>query len=180
MKSLILAITLTVGLFGFVGTASAQYRDPHANMVNDWYRRYFGRNAEPNGLASHVPPLHAGTDPDFVEAGIVGSIEYYQRAGSTPEGFILSMYRDVLGSAPTKSEMRHWLNRFVHSENRHAFAHQFLRENRVPASDPFLTFPAPGFSQPVYVPRPHELRDSRYYGTPRFRPGSWFDIRDHR
>src|SRR5262245_59977618 len=55
--------------------------------------------------------LDAGEAPELVLSGILGSDEYYRRAGSTPRGFVQRLFRDVTGRAPSAREVSYWAGR---------------------------------------------------------------------
>src|SRR5262249_48862733 len=78
--------------------------------------------------------------PVLVEAAILSSPEYFRRNGGTPEGFVLGLFRDVLGRPPTPPEMNFWMN-LVLSESRARVAVRFLRDRAAvfprPAPAPF-------------------------------------------
>jgi autotransporter-associated beta strand protein len=66
-------------------------------QVNDSYRRYLHRDADPVGLNAFVGLLQSGGTLDDLAAILVGSPEYYQaRSGNTNEGFLTAMYQDIL------------------------------------------------------------------------------------
>ncbi|HLJ96534.1 MAG TPA: DUF4214 domain-containing protein, partial [Gemmataceae bacterium] len=86
------------------------YGDP-SSLVDYWYRTYLGRQADPSGLASWTAQLNQGTPADEVLATILGSPEFYTKAGSTPEGFITLLFMDILHRSPTPSELNFWVRR---------------------------------------------------------------------
>lgn len=73
-------------------------------QVNQLYQAYFGRPADPAGLATWLQVLTnitqfapPGTNPvEFVKAQLLGSPEYFQRHGSTNQGFLTAIYLAVL------------------------------------------------------------------------------------
>jgi hypothetical protein len=105
-----------------------QYGDRSAERtVARWYERYLGRPMDPYAR-TWVEALASGQDPDQVLSGILGSDEYYRRAGGTPGAFINRLYRDVAGRRPTPGEVRHWLREF-HSSSRGDIAYAILTRN---------------------------------------------------
>jgi hypothetical protein len=79
--------------------------DPAVELVQSFYQRYLGRQAEPSGLQYWVTVLHQGQTPANVLASILGGDEYYLKRGSTPQGFVRGLYKDVLGRDPRPEEM---------------------------------------------------------------------------
>jgi autotransporter-associated beta strand protein len=67
--------------------------------VEALYEKLLGRQADPSGLSLAVGFLEAGGSYFQLEATLVGSPEYYQRAGGTNSGFLTSLYQDALGRA---------------------------------------------------------------------------------
>jgi len=130
MKRFILAAGIAVLLSPL--TASAQpgygrggYNDAPEQMVRDWYSRFLGR--APDGQSSvWVEAVRSGQQPEAVLGQILGSSEYYMRAGSTPQGFVRRLYTDLTGRPPGPGETRNWLNRMYQSD-RQDVAYQMLQ-----------------------------------------------------
>jgi hypothetical protein len=85
--------------------------DGATRLVRSWYRDFLGREPDPSGLRTHGTALRQGHPPEVVLAGILGSDEYYQRAGRRSEGFIRALFLDLAGRRPTPAELRHWRQR---------------------------------------------------------------------
>ncbi len=81
--------------------SSPEYR---TDQVQAAYQALLGRAADSQGLADGVQFLEMGGTPEQLQAAIMGSPEYYQRAGSTDSGFVTAIYHDVLGRPPTTDE----------------------------------------------------------------------------
>jgi hypothetical protein len=71
--------------------------------VDDNYRRFLGRPADPTGLAAFT-----GLPEAPLQALLLGSAEYFARAGGTNVGFLRALYRDVLGRELDASGERSW------------------------------------------------------------------------
>jgi hypothetical protein len=137
-------------LFLAPATVNAQaYGDP-SSLVDYWYRTYLGRPAD-SGLTFWVNHLQQGDPPDSVLAGILGSDEYYKRAGGTPDGFVGLLFRDIVKRQPSPSEMDFWVRR-QYTEDRQSVADEILTQNPgvwvgasppvgVPASPPVIVNP---------------------------------------
>jgi hypothetical protein len=74
--------------------ASSEYR---GRAVDQFYQTLLGRSADLGGLNSWLGSLQSGSSLDQVKAGILGSDEFFTRAGGTPQGFLTTLYQDVLG-----------------------------------------------------------------------------------
>jgi Domain of unknown function (DUF4214) len=137
----LLAATVAGLLFLTAGTARAQ--DP-AQLVQSWYEKYLGREADPGGLAVWTQQLET-LGPAQAEAGVLASDEYYARHGSSPVGFVEGLYADVLGRTPSADEVDNWVSRLmVDGGNRAQLAQEFLA-----AAQPELTGQG-GTPAPVY------------------------------
>jgi hypothetical protein len=82
----------------------------HLQAVGDLFARLLGRQADSAGLNTFSSFLDAGGTQTQVEAAILGSQEYYDRAlqhsGPDPLGahhFLNAIYEDVLGRPPDES-----------------------------------------------------------------------------
>jgi hypothetical protein len=86
------------------------YPDRPDDLVRSWYRRFLGR--EPDPMAGvWTNELRSGQDPNAVLATILGSDEYYTRAGSTPDGLVRTLFQDLTGRPPSPQEMASWTRR---------------------------------------------------------------------
>jgi len=87
--------------------------DPMA-LVNSWYAKYLNRQPDP--YASYWGGLlQQGQAPEQVLSQILGTQEYYDKGGDTPEGFLQTLYQDVVGRAPAPQEMGYWLPRMAYT-----------------------------------------------------------------
>jgi hypothetical protein len=148
-------------------------QDPNVQLVDSWYRHYLGRPVDQTGLQTWLPQLAAGNP----QAGILGSIEYYNRQGGTPQGFITGLYGDVLSRQPDANEVQGWVFRLQQmGGDRIALSDEFLRS----AVAELNTRAAPGFQAvaPQIVTQPVIVR----YAQPAYVYGStWLGrgIRSH-
>jgi hypothetical protein len=58
-------------------------------------------------------------------SAILGSPEYYSKCGSTPEGFLTTLFQDLLGRAPTSREFANW-RRYLDYESNQEVAYAVL------------------------------------------------------
>lgn len=84
------------------------------SLVQGWYRHFLNREPDA-GAARWVNALQQGQPPESVLSQILGSREYYAKGGYTREGFINTIYRDVIGRPPTAGEMNFWLPRLAYT-----------------------------------------------------------------
>src|SRR5262249_40060503 len=112
----------------------------------NWYRQFLNRDADPSGMAAWTDSLRGGNPPEAVLGTILASDEYYRKAGYTPEGFVQSLYRDVVGRYPTREEFSYWLQR-TNAEGRQSAATALLAQYPQVWQGPFYS---PGAPPAVY------------------------------
>lgn len=90
---------------------SEEYRE---HLVTCLYETLLGRAPDAGGLqffANQLANMGVGTghfDESVVVSELVGSDEYFVRAGNTAQGFVDAMYRDLLGRQPDSRGERFW------------------------------------------------------------------------
>jgi len=93
--------------------------------VRNWYQHYLNREPDQSGLVAWTDSLRSGNHPALVLASILGSDEYFAKAGNTREGFVRTLFLDVAGREPTRRELGYWVNRLSVETNRDV-AYAFL------------------------------------------------------
>lgn len=91
-------------------SASDEWAGSRADQL---YRAVLGRPSEPAGRAHWVGRIAAGHRLEAVAAFLYGSDEYYGLSGSTPAGFVESVYTGILGRAPDDDGRRYWVERLA-------------------------------------------------------------------
>jgi uncharacterized repeat protein (TIGR01451 family) len=95
---------------------SAEYKEHYVSSV---YQIFLGRAPDAAGLAywtnqmgnPGTPGEHGGAaDEKYVLSAVLGSDEFYQHAGATPQGWINALYEDLLGRAADSGGMTFWQN----------------------------------------------------------------------
>lgn len=122
----ILIVAAAAALCCAPAARAEDYGDPD-RLVDYYYRTYLGRAPDPSA-APWVDQLRRGAAPDSVLASILGSDEYYQRAGSTAEGFMRTLFSDVLGRLPTGRERDSFVRR-QYTVSRKDLAYELLTQN---------------------------------------------------
>src|SRR5262249_15080786 len=74
--------------------SSPEYR---AKALTDIYRAILKREPDAGGLNSFLGFLASGGTLNQVRALLLGSVEYFQKQGSTIDGFLTALYQDALG-----------------------------------------------------------------------------------
>jgi hypothetical protein len=143
----------------------------HTELVQSWYLRYLGRQADPCGLNHWVKHLRCGERPEEVEALILASDEYYHRNGCTPEGFVNGLYRDILGRSACPQEVHSWACQLHQCGCRKKLACNFLRASRYELAQRASVFEAPGYAPvPRFAPAPEYAPAPRYVPAPEYPP----------
>jgi hypothetical protein len=93
--------------------------------VNDLYLKYLGRTADPSGLASSVALYQSGGQ-EAVIANLVGSDEFYAKAGGTNDSFLAVLYQSVLGRPIDPTGQADFLRQFAFGVSRDMMVRQLL------------------------------------------------------
>ena len=95
-------------------------------IVTPAYQRYLGRGPDPSGLAYWVDQMqnHALTD-ERLEAGFIGSPEFYAHAGGTDPGWVDAMYEGLLGRTADPTGETYWLGQLAGGAARADVAYGF-------------------------------------------------------
>lgn len=104
-------------------TSSDEYR---IRMIRSAYRQYLGRNPESAGQAAWLAAMRSGMHIEDMQARILASPEVYARAGGTDRDWVASLYRTVLGRAPSAAERDGWTAHLASGSSRIGVARGFL------------------------------------------------------
>jgi Hint domain/Domain of unknown function (DUF4214) len=86
-------------------TSTEAYED----LVKSWFGQFFGRVPNASEIDQYTGQLIAGATEETVQAGLLGSVEFYQDAGGTDAGFVAALFRDVLDRSPAAAETNSWV-----------------------------------------------------------------------
>ena len=75
-------------------------------QVDQWYRQYLRRPVDADGLRDWAVKLRNGRPWEEVLGGILGSKEYFVARGGTNPRYVRGLYRELVGRAPSNSEVR--------------------------------------------------------------------------
>ena len=99
----------------------------HADRsVTGAYREYLGRTPDAAGLAAHASAVERGVSPEWVDASILGSNEYFGRQGSGNIPYVQALYRDVLGREADSAGLEAHVAALARGATRTDVAHAFL------------------------------------------------------
>ncbi|HUX71475.1 MAG TPA: DUF4214 domain-containing protein, partial [Cellulomonadaceae bacterium] len=104
-------------------TSSTEYR---SGLITGSYQHYLGRTPDPAGLGFWLGKMSSGWTISQMESGFIASAEYYAKAGSTPAGWVTTLYADVLGRTAGPSEVAFWTGQLAGGASRSQVAMGFL------------------------------------------------------
>jgi hypothetical protein len=104
----------------------------HHALVESWYQLYLRRPSDPAGLRNYLDLLRRGVAPEDVQAGMLGSEEYYQLHGNRQRPWVAALYADVLDPSPTPREIQGWIQTLGRNGgSRERTAAEFLRSAKL-------------------------------------------------
>ncbi|MDZ4780178.1 MAG: DUF4214 domain-containing protein, partial [Planctomycetia bacterium] len=93
--------------------------------VSDLYTELLGRPADAGGLNFWTAAVQGGTSLLDVQAGFLGSNEYFGNHGGANASFVAAAYQDILGRPAATSESDYWLGQ-LGSISRQQVARQII------------------------------------------------------
>lgn len=94
--------------------------------VDRSFEDFLRRKADPSGRTYWITSIRNGKSLRQFRAQLLGSNEYFTKAGSTNAGFVRKAYNDVLGRDPDPSGLAYWTNKANSGTERGLIARQFL------------------------------------------------------
>jgi hypothetical protein len=126
-----------------VANALTHSAELYADFITHSYQKYLGRKPDAAGLASWVQAMQNGLSDEHLEAGLIGSAEYIANHGGAGAGWVIGMYKDLLGRTPAQAEVNEWVNALEHGVSTQQVAYGFAasaeRESLRVQND-YLTF----------------------------------------
>jgi hypothetical protein len=86
------------------------------SIINGFYEQYLGRAADQAGLNYWIGVWRTNGGPEQVQAGIIGSPEYYATAGklyphlAADAAWVTALYNNLLGRNPDAQGLDYWVN----------------------------------------------------------------------
>jgi hypothetical protein len=115
-----------------------------AVIVTPAYNKYLGRLPDTGGLGYWVDQMqHHGLTDERLEAGFIGSQEFYQRAGATDPLWVDALYEAFLGRPADSMGKAFWVAQLAGRESRSEVAYGFaasLERERQRISDDYLHY----------------------------------------
>jgi hypothetical protein len=94
--------------------------------VRNLYDTILGRQARPDEVNYWLSLMQSGASADTVKADILGSGEYFQRAGNSPSTFVNSLYQNDLGRSADPGGVNYWDSLLSQGASRSDVAQQIL------------------------------------------------------
>jgi hypothetical protein len=79
-----------------------------STLINTLYQQYLGRQADQAGTNYWIGIWNATGGPEAVQAGIIGSLEYYNTAGGTDAAWVTALYHNILGRDVDQNGLAYW------------------------------------------------------------------------
>lgn len=112
--------------YGEVANAITSSREFRSGLITNAYTRYLGRAPDPAGLEFWLAQMQYGMHIEQMQAGFIGSDEFYQLAGSDGRRWVTGLYRAVLEREPGSSEVDFWVGRLSAGADRSQVALGFV------------------------------------------------------
>jgi hypothetical protein len=93
-----------------VASAFAHSPEYYNGLVMTYYQDFLGRSAGPGEQSFWAQSLESGVRDEIVLSQILGSNEYFQKAGGTNQDWLNQLYQDLLNRAPDQGGENAWLN----------------------------------------------------------------------
>lgn len=94
---------------GSVASAFIGSVERRSAVIEGLYERYLGRAADAGGLNYWIGIWNATGGPEHVQAGIIGSPEYYATAGGTDAAWVTALYQNILSRAVDQAGLNFWV-----------------------------------------------------------------------
>ncbi len=88
-----------------------------SHVIADLYETYLGRAVDAAGLNYWLGVWNASQGPEQVQAGIIGSQEFFNTAGGTPQAWVTALYQNLFDRNPGPSEVAYWVG-VIQTESR--------------------------------------------------------------
>jgi hypothetical protein len=109
-------------------TDSAEFR---SNIAEAVFVRYLDRGPTDEESFTAVQQMAGSGDLVTAEADLLGGTEYFVSSGSTAEGFVESLYEDVLVREADPAGLSYWATRVASGTSRASIARSLLRSDEV-------------------------------------------------
>lgn len=95
------------------------------DRIQKAYNDFLARSPDSAGLAFWLNQMKHGLTDEQLEAGFIGSPEFYEHGGGSDRSWVNEMYFDLLGRAPDAAGEAFWVNGLAHGADRAGVAAGF-------------------------------------------------------
>jgi len=107
-------------------------KEYNRRVVDDVYKTFLKRNPDSGGQTYWAEKLRTGANPDAIRTQVIGSNEYYTKAGASSAGFAAAIYQQVTRIPATKAQVDAVVNQIRAGKTRTSIAAALLA---TPAGD---------------------------------------------
>jgi hypothetical protein len=125
-----------------------------SGAIDAMYQQYMGRQADQAGIDYWISVWDATGGPEVVQAGIIGSPEYYKTAGNTDAAWGTALYKNILGRDVDQAGLAYWTN-YIQTHSKRSVVLGFV------TSDEYRMGLINGWFQ-VYLSRQLDTAGSQY------------------
>jgi hypothetical protein len=100
--------------------------EAHLQDINNLEILYLGHDASVTDLNNGSAQLDSGTTLETVKEQLLGGAEYFADAGSTNQGFITQIYKDVLNRLPDSTGQANFLSQLTNGTSRQQVAKEIV------------------------------------------------------
>ena len=143
---------VTPAQIGQMFLTSTEHR---SELINTLYQQYLGRQADQAGTNYWISVWNATGGPEAVQAGIIGSAEFYNTAGGTDAGWVTALYKNVLGRDVDAQGLAYWTD-YIKSHSKQSVVMGFV------TSDEYRLGLIKGWFQ-VYLGRTLDADGAQYW-----------------
>jgi uncharacterized repeat protein (TIGR01451 family) len=113
-------------------------------IITPAYSKFLGRTPDATGIAYWVDQMqHNGLTDEQLEAGFIGSAEFYTHAGGTDKTWVDAMYQDLLDRLADAAGESYWTSQLAHGAQRSDVAYGFaasLERERTRITDDYMNY----------------------------------------
>ena len=91
-----------------IATTFLTSTEHRSGVINALYQQYLGRQADQAGINYWISVWKSTGGPEAVQAGIIGSAEYYQTAGGTDAAWVTALYQNILNRQVDAAGLAYW------------------------------------------------------------------------
>ncbi|HVC99240.1 MAG TPA: DUF4214 domain-containing protein [Pirellulales bacterium] len=114
-----------------------------ATIIDPAYQQFLGREPDASGLQFWTAQMRTGLTDERLEAGFIGSREFFDHSGGTNKSWVDAMYQALLGRAADAQGEAYWVAQVDQGANRsdvaYGFAASLEREGQRVSND-YLTY----------------------------------------